>query len=179
MGRGGKIIESLAEAIGYAKARDAAVAGGYREGAEATTVSDLRLAAALQASGMLRLPKGSTAAMRAAIAAADAVREQEDGRAMEVIRAAAARIEELLTWGMPEGPRMCVNCGKVVPADVPRTANACGFPEDPEMPGFYPCTIDPTYGELVAQVQAYQHQEALKRAVARELARGDGDEAAE
>ena len=58
------------------------------------------------------------------------------------------------TWGEPEKPRMCLNCGKICDHTIGRNDNACNFP-DKEM---YPCTIDMSFNEMIEEIKRLRRE---------------------
>jgi hypothetical protein len=80
----------------------------------------------------------------------------------ETCRTIIKWIANAKTWGIPEGARMCVNCGKTAPADHPRGEALCAAvnlenPEDVE-DVFRPCTIDMTYSEAIEEIKRLRRE---------------------
>jgi hypothetical protein len=74
------------------------------------------------------------------------IKENEALKAAQCARCAIAD-----TWGVPDYPRACVNCGKVAPASVSRGAYLCK--EDHPDQDMYACTIDMTYDEAMDEIR--------------------------
>lgn len=55
---------------------------------------------------------------------------------MSTLEELQEEIKRLKSWGVPEGYRMCALCGRTKP---------CMPQDDP----YFPCTMDPTYLELI------------------------------
>lgn len=54
------------------------------------------------------------------------------------------------SWGVPKGPRMCANCGRICLPDEHRGDITCGLLG---VNGEVPCVIDYSYDELVAMLR--------------------------
>lgn len=84
------------------------------------------------------------------------------------------QIADLKTWGTPDYPRICLNCGITWPADKPRTTQMCGEPGDE----YSACLTDFTYMECIEEIKKLQGQvRSLNRAL-NDLRKEKADDAA-
>lgn len=69
-------------------------------------------------------------------------------------------LAEALTWGTPNYPRACLNCGKTAPAEIGRFDALCGT--DNQNENYIPCTIDITYSEAMEEIKSIRGRIAFQ-----------------
>jgi len=81
-----------------------------------------------------------------------------------------SEVDHMASWGVPEGRRMCLSCGKDWPSGKPCYEQNCPAPEGYE--GMYACLADMSFGERAQEIKKLRN---LERSLRTALATAEAD----